>query len=116
MEEKKKTLMWKIRTVKDYPDAYNHIFVGEVKGITANYVRIKCRTFHYGRRVNAKKDVREGGFELRILPWNRVEVVNELSPDFNVQEAKLSVAKSGETTLCCGKLLCVISSALGERY
>lgn len=116
MEEKKKKLVWKVRTVKDYPDAHNHIFVGEVKGITENYVRLKCKTFHYGRRINALKDVREGAFELRIIPWNRIEVINELSVDFDVENAKLFVDKSGATTLSCGKLICVISSSLGERY
>lgn len=116
MDDKKKTMVWKVRTVKDYPDAHNHIFVGEVKGITDNYVRLKCKTFHYGRRINALKDVREGAFELRIIPWNRIEVVNELSVDFDVEKSKLMVENSGATTLCCGKLTCVISSAQGERY
>ena len=116
MEEKKKTLVWKIRTVKDYADAHNHIFVGLVVGITDNYVRIKCKTFHYGRRVNASKDVREGAYELRIIPWSRIEVINELSADFDVEQAKLMVDSSGAATLCCGKLVCVISSSLGERY
>jgi hypothetical protein len=114
--EEKKTLVWKIRTVKDYPDAHNHIFVGVVKGITDNYVRLKCKTFHYGRRINALKDVREGGYEMRIIPWSRIEVVNELPVDFDVEQAKLLVDNSGETTLCSSKLVCVISSSLGERY
>jgi hypothetical protein len=116
MEETKKQLVWKVRAVKDYADAHNHVFVGQVMGVTANYIRLKCKTFHYGRRINSKKDVREGGYELRIIPWHRVEVINELSVDFQVKHAKLTVANNGETTLCCGKLVCVISSALGERY
>lgn len=116
MEEKKKTLVWKIRTVKDYPDAHNHVFVGEVKSLTDNYVRIKCKTFHYGRRINALKDVREGAYEMRIIPWSRIEIINELPAEFAVEQAKLMVDSSGATTLCCGKLVCVISSSLGERY
>jgi hypothetical protein len=115
MEEKKR-IVWKIRSVKDYPDAHNHLFVGQVKGITDNYVRILCKTFHYGRRINALKDVREGAYELRIIPWNRIEVVNELAAEFDVEQARLMVDNSGATTLCCGKLVCVISSSLGERY
>jgi len=116
MEEKKKTLVWKIRTVKDYADAHNHIFVGVVKGVTDSYVRIKCKTFHYGRRINALQDVRVGAFGVRIIPWSRIEVVNELAADFDVEQAKLTVDKEGATTLSCGELICVISSSLGERY
>ena len=116
MEETKKTVVWKVRTVKDYADAHNHIFVGVVKGITDSYVRIKCKTFHYGRRINSSKDVREGAYEVRIIPWNRIEVINELASDFDVEQAKLTVDNDGETILSCGKLVCVISSSLGERY
>jgi hypothetical protein len=115
MEEKKR-IVWKIRTVKDYPDAHNHLFVGQVKGVNDNYVRLECKTFHYGRRINSLQDIREGAYEVRILPWNRIEVINELSPDFDVAQAKISIDKDGNTTLCCGKLTCVISSSLGERY
>ncbi|MCF7956163.1 MAG: hypothetical protein K9M75_10200 [Phycisphaerae bacterium] len=114
--EEKKTLVWKIRTVKDYPDAHNHVFVGLVKGITDNYVRLNCKTFHYGRRVNSLKDIREGACELRIIPWSRIEVINELPVDFDIEQSKLIVDKSGATTLCSGKYVCVISSSLGERY
>lgn len=115
MEEKKR-IVWKIRTVKDYPDAHNHLFVGQVEGITDNYVRIMCKTFHYSRRINTLKDIREGTCEIRIIPWNRIEVVNELSADFDIEKSKLSVDKNGATTLFCGELTCVISSSLGERY
>ena len=114
--EKSKKIIWKVRTVKDYPDAHNHILVGQVKGVTDNYVRLKCRTLHYGRQVNALKDVRQGAFEVRIVPWNRIEVINELPAEFDVQQAKLSLDKNGTTTFCCGELACVISSSLGERY
>lgn len=112
----KKKVVWKIRTVKDYPDAHNHIFVGQVLGVTDNYVRLKCKTFHYGRMINAIKDIREGAYEVRILPWNRIEVINELAENFEVDQAKLVVGKSGGAVLTCGDLKCVISSSLGERY
>ena len=116
MSEKKKPIVWKVRTVKDYPDAHNHILVGIVRGVTDNYVRLMCRTFHYGRRVNALKDVRQGAFEVRLVPWNRIEIINELSSDFDVEQAKLTMDREGAAVLSAGDCNCVISSSLGERY
>ena len=41
--------IWKIRTVKEYTDAHNHILVGRVLAITDSYVRLHCRSYHFGK-------------------------------------------------------------------
>ena len=36
--------IWKIRTVKAYPEAHNHIIIGHVLERTDSYVRLDCKT------------------------------------------------------------------------
>ena len=43
MTESNKNKIWKIRTIKNYPDAHNHLLVGKVLEITDSYVCIHCR-------------------------------------------------------------------------
>ena len=52
--------IWKVRTVKDYPEAHNHLFIGQVLQVTESYVRLDCRTYHFGRVVNSVKDIKVG--------------------------------------------------------
>ena len=68
----------KIRTIKNYPDAHNHLLVGKVLEITDSYVRLHCRTYHFGRVINSPKDILIGGVMVRVVPWSRIEIINEL--------------------------------------
>jgi hypothetical protein len=116
MTEHKDRRIWKIRTVKNYPEAHNHLLIGRVLQVTASYVRLECRTYHYGRSVNTPKDIRTGDKNIRIVPWNRIEIVNELLPSFNYNEAKLAGDEKANVVLTDGKAKCVIASSYDSRY
>ena len=96
MKERK---IWKIRVVKPYPEAHNHLIIGEVLQETATWVRIKGRTYHFGRSVDQLRHVRVGRHEVRIVPWTRIEIVNELPASFDVARAKLVTDGKGTVAL-----------------
>jgi hypothetical protein len=107
--------IWKIRTIKNYPEAHNHIFIGEVLNITDSYVRLKCRTYHFRRSVNGPKDIRIGEVGIRIIPWNRIEVINEIEPAFKYREAKLSL-EANKVILSDGIFSYIVASSYDSRY
>lgn len=81
--------IWKVRIVKPYAGAHNHLIIGEVLQDTPTWLRLKGRTYHFGRTVERVSDVRVGSRAVRIIPWNRVEVVNELPASFDCANAKV---------------------------
>ena len=107
--------IWKVRTVKNYADAHNHIFIGRVMEVTDSYIRMNCRTFHFGKSINNPRDIRTGMENVRVIPWSRVEVINELSSDFDFNIADLTADKDGKIVLKDKKLSVVISS-YDRRY
>ncbi|MBN2593893.1 MAG: hypothetical protein JXA81_10330 [Sedimentisphaerales bacterium] len=96
MTETSKNKIWKIRTIKNYPDAHNHLLVGKVLEITDSYVRIHCRTYHFGRIINRPEDVQIGNLMNRVVPWSRIEVINELPPTFDYIRNTITANKEGE--------------------
>ena len=96
MTESSKNKIWKIRTIKNYPEAHNHILVGKVLDITDSYVRIHCRTYHFGRIINRPEDVQIGNLMNRVVPWSRIEIINELPPDFDYVRNTITADKEGE--------------------
>lgn len=88
----------RIRWVKPYAQAHNHVAVGEVRRETNNYLTLYCRTFHFGTKIG---DVRgnksrlsvdeevsgiiEGKLMIRSIPWSRIEVITELPEDTDWQ-------------------------------
>jgi len=107
--------IWKIRTIKNYPEAHNHICIGEVLDITDFYIRLKCQTYHFRRSVNGPKDVRIGEVGIRIIPWNRIEVINEIEPAFKYSEAKLSL-EADKVILSDGIFSFIVASSYDSRY
>jgi translation initiation factor 1 (eIF-1/SUI1) len=103
-----KNLIWKIRTVKDYKEANTHIVVGEILEQTPMWVRIEGRTYHFGKLVNRVEEIREGEFGIRIIPWNRVEIANELDKDFNCKKAVLKDYGKSGVVLTDGDKECLI--------
>ena len=95
-DEKK---VWKIRTVKTYPEAHNHIIVGCVIDTTVSYVRLDCRTYHFGRAVNGEKDICEGPQMVRVIPWARIEIINELADSFDYASAQIAGGKDGDINI-----------------
>ena len=78
----------KVRWVKTYPTAHNHVAVGEVLRETPQYLALFCKTYHFGNNIGGRKarlrqgeyvgGVIEGEKSVRIIPWSRIEVINEL--------------------------------------
>ena len=112
-EEKK---IWKVRTAKNYPEAHNHLFIGQVLELTLSYIRLDCWTYHFGRSINSLKEIRAGARGIRILPWSRIEMINELPSSFDYSKADLITTEDGKIALSDGKTNCVLSSSYDNRY
>jgi hypothetical protein len=116
MTAKDSKKIWKIRTIKNYPEAHNHICVGEVLDLEDAYVRLRCRTYHFSKSVNGLKDVRVGDIGVRIFSWNRIEIINELAPGFNYEQSKLSLDDQRKIVLSDGTFSYTIASSYESRY
>jgi len=116
MSEPKEKQIWKVRTVKNYPEAHNHLFIGQVLQLTPSYVRLDCRTYHFGKGINHVRDIRVGTKGIRILPWSRIELINELPSAFNYAIADLVSNKDGKIALSDGRTDCILSSSYDNRY
>ena len=106
--------IWKVRSVKPYPEAQNHLFLGEVVAAEVPYVELLCHTLHFGRVVNSAKDVRIGAFERRLVPWQRIEVINQLPQSFDCQGAKL-ITKGAEVCWSDGHYDCPVVATIPGR-
>ena len=115
MDEQKDKKIWKVRTVKNYPEAHNHLFIGQVLQLTQSYVRLDCRTYHFGKTINSVKDIRADMKGVRVLPWNRIELINELPSSFDYSRADLISDKDGKIALSDGKTNCVLSSSYDRQ-
>ncbi len=81
----------RIRWVKSYPEAHNHVAVGDVLDETPHYITLLCKTYHFGGNIGGRKGrlvphkyvggVVEGEKAVRSIPWSRIEVINELPED-----------------------------------
>jgi len=116
MGEMTETRIWKIRTIKNYPDAHNHLLVGKVMEITDSYVRLHCRTFHFARVVNRPKDIEIGSVTVRVVPWSRIEIINELPPTFDYTKTMIVADKEGEVLFQDTKYKCPLVSSQERRY
>jgi len=114
MKDAKLEKIWKIRTVKDYPEAKNHIFIGKVVEMNSSYVMLQCRTFHFGKNVTIPH-IQCGSVELRIVPWNRIELVNLIDEGFDYKKAELVKEDNGSVCLKSGKISCLICGSNDSR-
>lgn len=103
MCEKNEKRIWKIRTVKNYPEAHNHVLVGKVLQITNSYIRLHCRTYHFGRLINRPEDIQVGNLMIRVVPWNRIEIINEIPNTFDYIKSTLVTDKEGEVLFWDGQ-------------
>ena len=94
-----KNSIWKIRTIKDYPQAHTHILIGRVEKMTPAWVKLTCKTYHFGSSVSNIRAIRVGETMNRILPWNRIEIINELDREFDFTSAELKLNAKEEITL-----------------
>lgn len=115
MKNVKLEKIWKLRTVKDYPGAKNHVFVGKVVEINSSFVMLDCRTYHFGKNVNLPRDVHCGDVELRMVPWSRIELVNLIDENFDYKKAEVIKDDKGNICLKAGLLRCVLYGTNDSR-
>jgi hypothetical protein len=79
----------KVRFIKGYPEASNHLAVGVVLEENTAYLKLNCRTFHFRRLMQGQRNViHEGEPCVRIIPWTRIEIIHELPDDTDWQAPK----------------------------
>jgi hypothetical protein len=71
----------KIRWVKNYASANNHVAIGHVVDETDHYLIADCRTFHFGKLIRDRSRIKAGKPCHRAIPWNRIEVIHVLADD-----------------------------------
>ena len=116
MKEAGTLKIWKVRMVKNYLEAHNHILVGRLLETTDSYVRLDCISLHFGKNINNLKDVKTGPREKRLLPWSRIELINELPDSFDFAGAKLRMTKNSAIALDDKYYACVIASPYDIKY
>ena len=92
-------VVWKVRVVKAYAEAYIHLLIGRVLARDGVCVELDCRSFHFGRVVNNLKDARVGDWGARIVPWLHIEIINVLPQRFDPREAELDLDGEGNILL-----------------
>ena len=114
MQQKTNAKILKIRTIKNYPQAHNHLIVGKALEINSTFIRLHCRTYHYGGIINSPKDIHAGELMNRMIPWNRIEIVNELPSDFDYINNIVAADNDGKVAFKDKKHYCLINS--GTKY
>jgi len=107
--------IWKVRAVKLYAEARNHLLVGRVLERNDVYIKMHCKSYHFGRVVNGVRDVCIGRAEVRIIPWACIEIINELNESFDYQKASLTSEKGGDIVISDGQSSCVLMTVRDRR-
>lgn len=78
----------RVRWVKMYPSAHNHVAIGDVVEEGLHCLTVLCKTYHFGHGVGASHatlvtnvcvgGIVEGEKAVRSIPWSQIEVINEL--------------------------------------
>ncbi|MCX5646479.1 MAG: hypothetical protein NTZ17_17630 [Phycisphaerae bacterium] len=108
--------IWKIRAIKNYPEAHNHVLVGKVLEITDSYVRLHCRTYHFGPVLNSPEDVLVGAVTTRVIPWSRIEIINELPANFDYVRSTVISDKPGQVLFRDKQYMCPIGRGSEPNY
>jgi hypothetical protein len=108
--------IWKIRAIKNYAEAHNHILVGKVLEVTESYVRLHCRTYHFGETLNSPEDVLVGAVMVRLIPWSRIEVINELPAAFDYVRSTVISDRPGQVLFKDKQYLCPIGRGSEPSY
>jgi len=75
-----------------------------------------CKTYHFGKMVNSEKDVYTGINMVRIIPWARIEIINELSESFDYVNAQLLGNKDGTISIKDKQHSYSLVSQVGKKY
>ena len=109
-------LIWKVRCIKPYPEAHNHLLIGQVSARNDVCLEMMCRSFHHGKVVNSSKDIVAGALGKRIIPWSRIEIINELPASFDFQNAKLQANQQGAIHFTDNHFSCPIVTVQDKHY
>lgn len=88
----------KIRWVKPYEGAQNHICIGEVLEESPNYLKVFGKTFHFRKPQGHAKAVQYSSPKTRWIPWSRIEVVTELPEGIDWRNIRFTV--DAQNRLC----------------
>jgi hypothetical protein len=108
--------IWKLRVVKSYAEAHNHLLIGRVVDRDEASVTLHCRSLHFGRNVHEPREIAVGPMGKRVIPWSRVEIINELPDDFDYQRGELMTNKDGHILFGMRRKSCPIIDRHENRY
>ena len=90
--------VWKIRIRRNYAEATNHVVVGEVLTQTPEFIRLRCRAFHF-RRPTTSAHIASGDVQTRVFPWATIAYATELADGFNWELARAELTREGDVVL-----------------
>jgi hypothetical protein len=89
----------KVRWRKEYPDATNHVCIGEVKEEAINCLKIYGKTFHFKRSLSSGEtpfsNIGVGKSKTRWIPWSAINLVTELPEDIDWENMKFGLDENG---------------------
>ena len=114
----------RVRWVKPYSDAHNHVALGKVLSETLHYLVLNCRTYHFGSNIGGQKaclvphryvgGIAEGEKSIRCIPWSRIEVIHAL-PDGTNWDAQAEINEDGTCFLINGHKTVVAQARDGQH-
>lgn len=88
----------KVRMEKEYVEAKNHVAIGEVLEEKAQYLRMRCRTYHF-ERYKSMDTVKTGEIKVRCFPWEQIAVITELPQGLDWEKASFKLNKERRLVL-----------------
>lgn len=71
----------KVKWVKTFKGGRNRISIGELIEEGPRYLKLKCRTFDFGKIAYGLGGIHKIDEEIRLIPWETIELLYELPED-----------------------------------
>ena len=88
----------KVRWIKQYPGARNHVCVGELLEEAPQYIKVRGKIFHFGK-TSTIQAVKTAPIDTVLIPWNRIEVIHVLSPETDWETANFAINDQGNLVI-----------------
>ena len=72
-----------VTLLRRYRGSKHYVIIGEVLEENGRYIKLKCRTFHFGRLSFGMGGVHQGGLEVRGIPYSSIHTIKDLPEDTN---------------------------------